>query len=148
MNNEIENAILKLDRHHDLTLRDAGRDCIHVHWGRVWITRSGDGRDHVVNGGESLAISRDGTTVLTAMSDAGVSLMKHCASPDSKLDQTASEQGAGHHLDAALGLSRSAVPSYDEIDRRIDRAHQLRADLFSEAIGKAWASLRGALAIG
>ena len=147
MNNEIENAILKLDRHRDLTLRDAGRDCIHVHWGRVWITRSGDGRDHVVNGGESLAISRDGTTVLTAMSDAGVSLMKHCASPDTKLDRTVREQGADDGLNAALGMSRSAMPSYEEIDRRVDRAHQLRADVFSEAIGRAWASVRGALAI-
>ena len=81
MNIELDDAILKLDQHRDLSIREADGDCIHVHWGRVWVTRGGDTRDHVINGGESLAIDGFGTTVLTAMNDAGISVMKRCASP-------------------------------------------------------------------
>ena len=72
MNNEIDNAILRLDQHRNLSLRQANGDCIHVHWGRVWVTHTGDLRDYVVSSGESLAIDRPGKTVLTAISDAGV----------------------------------------------------------------------------
>ena len=79
MNVEIYDAILKLDQHSHLRLNDARGDCIYVHWGRVWITREGDIKDHIVNSGESFEIADFSGVVLTPMNDAGVSVMKRCA---------------------------------------------------------------------
>jgi hypothetical protein len=146
MNNEIDQSILKLDQHRNLTLRQANGGCIHVHWGRVWVTRNGDIEDHVVSGGESLAIDRPGATVLTAMSDAGVSLMKRClqtaAAPGTVMQQGDSAvSGAISRADSSV---RDA-PQLSEIERRVDRAHRLRARYFGDALGKGLAALRGGL---
>ncbi len=156
MNNEIEGTILRLEQHRNLTLREARGDCVHVHWGRVWITRGGDTRDHVVSGGESLAIDRPGMTVLTAISDAGVSLMKRC----DRAAETASlvmQQCAGISngaasaaadrvvpgADARVQTIGRAYPAYAEIDRHVDYAHQLRARYVADVLANAWAALRG-----
>ncbi len=140
MNNEIDNAILRLDQHRNLALREANGDCLHVHWGRVWVTRNGDLKDHVVSSGESLAIDRPGTAVLTALSDAGVSLMKRCA------DAAATASVVMQQCGSAVGRSKSITgdfPGYAEIDFHLDRARQLRARYVGDLLGKAWSALRG-----
>lgn len=158
MNNEIDSTILRLEQHRNLTLREAKGDCIHVHWGRVWITRSGDPRDHVVSSGESLAIDGAGMTVLTAISDAGVSLMKRCAQTAASASLVMQQCGsvlAGTLTGAAgsettgAGAGTNAierdVPAYAEIDRYVYRAHQLRARYVADLLANAWAGLRGVL---
>ncbi|KPK34656.1 MAG: hypothetical protein AMJ66_03240 [Betaproteobacteria bacterium SG8_40] len=156
MNNEIDNAILKLDQHRNLTLREAKGDCIHVHWGHLWVTRNGDLRDHVVSSGESLAIDRPGTIVLTALSEAGVSLMKRCAGNAATasvvLQQCGSAVSGGATREQG-GVPASPVarattamhdyPEYSEIDRHVNLAHQLRARYVIDALGNAWNALRG-----
>ena len=155
MNNEIDNAILRLDQHRNLSLRQANGDCIHVHWGRVWVTHTGDLRDYVVSSGESLAIDRPGKTVLTAISDAGVSLMKRCAQTAATASVVMQQCGSAI-AGGATGPENSApsstvarantvmrdYPEYAEIDRHVDRAHQFRARYVADALGNAWKSLR------
>ena len=146
MNIDLDNAILKLDQHRDLSIRDADGDCIHVHWGRVWVTRSGDTRDHVINGGESLAIDRPGTTVLTAMNDAGISLMKRCASANTKFAQPPAVQGSSEVAAPAWWpVFDRAYPEYRDVDRAIHRAHELRAQTIAAGLRNVWTALRGAL---
>ena len=147
MNIELDDAILKLDQHRDLSIREADGDCIHVHWGRVWVTRHGDTRDHVINGGESLAIDSPGTTVLTAMNDAGISVMKRCAPSNTKSAQPAAVQGS-RKLDAAAWAPDfdRAYPEYRDIERAVHRAHQHRAMAVAGGLRNVRAALRGAFA--
>ncbi len=119
MNIEIDDAILRLGENRNLTLQNNSGACVHVHWGRVWITREGDSKDHIVGSGESLAIGRAGATVLTAMSDSGVSVMQRCnrvAEQDMAADLNFATTGtatmASRHLRSKLrcqATSRSIV---------------------------------------
>jgi hypothetical protein len=147
MNTEIDNAILKLDQHRKLSLREANGECIRVHRGRVWVTRDRDIRDHVVNSGESFVIERTGTTVLTAMSDAGVSLMKRCASSAGMFGKKAIAQSEEVRSEVVLtNTAGGDYPRYREIDRSVDCAHQLRARYVADALRNGWVTLRSALA--
>ncbi len=158
MNNEIGKSILRLERNRNLALRKAHGDCIHVHWGRVWVTLTGDLRDHVISSGESLAIDRPGTTVLTAITDAGVSLMKRCAQTAAAVSVVMQQSGAavtGEASGAANTVAASAVargkpvarddPEYGEIERHVDRARQLRARYVADVLENARAVLRRVL---
>ena len=147
MNIELDDAILKLDQHRNLSIREADGDCIHVHWGRVWVTRGGDTRDHVINGGESLAIDSPGTTVLTAMNDAGISVMRRCASYDTKSAHPVAVQGSRElHAAAWAPVFGRAYPEYRDIDRAVHHAHQHRAQAVAGGLRNVWAGLCGALA--
>ena len=159
MNVEIDEAILRLDQHHNLTLRDANGGCIHVHWGHVWVTRNGDIKDHIVNSGESLAIDRPGATVLTALHDAGVSLMKRCTPSEATpvrlmkvfggatggAKSEALKQNAESDATRAHAVGRG-VPDYREIDRHVEYAQQLRASAVGNALRNGWIALRGLVA--
>lgn len=147
MNIELDDAILKLDQYRDLSIREADGDCIHVHWGRVWVTRSGDTRDHVINGGESIAIDRPGTTVLTAMIDAGISVMKRCTAADAKSAHAVAVQGNSEAgAAAAPKIFDRTLPDYGDIDRKLHHAHQLRAQAVSSLLRNMWAALGAAFA--
>ena len=147
MNTEIDNAILKLDQHRKLSLQGANGECIHVHWGRVWVTGEGDILDHVVSSGESFVIERTGTTVLTAMSDAAVSLMKRCASSAGMFGKTDIAQSEEVRSEVVLtNTAGGDFPKYREIDRSVNRGHQLRARYVADALRNGWVTLRSALA--
>jgi hypothetical protein len=159
MNVEIDEAILRLDQHHNLTLRDANGGCIHVHWGNVWVTRNGDIKDYIVNSGESLAIDRPGTTVLTALRDAGVSLMTRCgrseATPVTSMKEVGDATGGAKSEalkqyaesdDARAHAVGRGIPDYREIDRHVEYAHQLRASYVGKALRNGWLALRGLVA--
>ena len=60
---EIDDAILRLGENRNLTLQNNDGACVHIHWGRVWITREADSKDHIVGSGESLAIGRSGDRI-------------------------------------------------------------------------------------
>jgi hypothetical protein len=147
MNIVLDNAILKLDQRRDLSIREADGDCIHDHWGRVRVTRGGDTRDHVIDGGEPLAIDSPGTTVLTAMSDAGIPVMKRHTSANTKIVQPAAVQGSSE-VDATAWapVFDRTYPEYRDVDRTIHRVHRHRAQTVAGGLRNMWAALRGALA--
>jgi len=144
MNTEIHNEVLRLTRNHNLSLRGADGSCLHVHWGKVWVTRNGDIKDYIVEAGESVAIDRIGTTLVSAMSDAGLSVLERCGSVVQRL---ASSAGliAGRADDEGVNKTRSldlVYPSIDEIDRHVAVARQLRAHYFAQALRRAWNAIR------
>lgn len=141
MKTEISEAILRLDQHGNLTLGDSKSGCIHVHWGNLWVTRDGDARDYIVTSGESFPFDARGKTVLTAISDAGLSVMERCGSGEVPVRNelplgTSAVQGRqfGDHL-----------PEYETIDRHVHRAGQLRAHYIAAVIGRGWTALRRGL---
>lgn len=141
MKTEISETILRLDQHGNLTLGDSKSGCIHVHWGNLWVTRDGDARDYIVTGGESFPFDARGKTVLTAISDAGISVMAQCGS-----EQTAVRDGAP--LGAAAVQDRQfgeSLPEYESIDRHVHRAGELRAHYIADVIGRGWTALRRGL---
>lgn len=140
MNNDIHDAILRLGGNRNLTLHAGSGACVHVHWGRVWITRQGDSEDHIVGSGESLAIGRSGATVLTAMNDAGVSVMEHChpeTEPAGKLNSTNSEYS--NDARPAFALEHTP-PSSEQIDHYLARGKQLRARFVGKLLRGEWRS--------
>lgn len=139
---EIDDAILRLGENRNLTLQNNDGACVHVHWGRVWITREGDSKDHIVGSGESLAIGRSGATVLSAMSDSGVSVMQRCNSvsgQDAAADLKNATTAHGDDGEQAFTLER-ALPSYQQIDRQLVRAKQLRARFVGKLLRGEWRS--------
>ncbi len=143
---EIDDAILRLGENRNLTLQNNSGACVHVHWGRVWITREGDSKDHIVGSGESLAIGRAGATVLTAMSDSGVSVMQRCngvAEQDMAANLKFATTRHGDDGEQAFTLE-VALPSYQQIDRHLARAKQLRARFVGKLLRGEWRSQRGA----
>ena len=144
MNIEIDKEVLRLGQHQNMALRGADGPCIHVHWGRVWVTRNGDVKDYIVTSGESLAIDRKGTTLVTAMSDSGLSVMQRCGSATDRSQNVSllDEAGIGDNVQRATGSFELVYPSIEEIDHRIARAKQLRARYFADALHRAWNAVR------
>ncbi|MGD8788891.1 MAG: DUF2917 domain-containing protein [Burkholderiales bacterium] len=137
MHIEIDKEVRNLQQNHNLTLRGGDGSCIHVHWGRVWVTRDGDMRDHIVGRGESLAIDRSGMTLVTAMKDSGVSVMQRCEPVDAAI---ANASAAGS--DDAETYPLIDYPGFDQIDFHVRRAKQLRARYFVAALQRGWNALR------
>jgi hypothetical protein len=148
MNIDIDDAILRLNPESNFQLRDARGACVHVHWGDLWITQEGDIKDHVVKTGESFAVSNSGITFLTAMSEAGVSIMEKCresevasAAETGTVALPATQHGADltdvRYDEAGNGSSlgelqqTSLLPDIDELDRNIARAESLRAQFLA-----------------
>ncbi len=166
MNIDIDDAILRLNPDSNFQLRDARGACVHVHWGDLWITQEGDMKDHVIKTGESFAISNSGMTFLTAMSEAGVSVMEKCRESEVAsaaaisastlpVTQQAASTSARRHEDAvedsSLGASQlsNPLPGAEELDQHIASAESLRAQYFGDAIqyfsdaaARVWISLR------
>lgn len=151
MNIDIDDAILRLNPDSNFQLRDARGACVHVHWGDLWITQEGDMKDHVIKTGESFAISNSGMTFLTAMSEAGVSVMEKCRESEMAstaaisavelptMQHTASTSARRHEdavEDSSLGGSQlsNPLPGVDELDQHIASAESLRAQYFGHAI--------------
>ena len=142
MNNDIHDAILRLGGNRNLTLHAGSGGCVHVHWGQVWITRQGDSKDHIVGSGESLAIGRSGATVLTAINDAGVSLMERCKSvtgPETAGTLKSTNAQNGDDGGQAFVLGR-VLPSFEQIDHHLARAKQLRARFVGKLLRGEWRS--------
>ena len=142
MNNDIHDAILRLGGSRNLTLNAGSGACVHVHWGQVWITRQGDSKDHIVGSGESLAIGRSGATVLTAINDAGVSVMERCntvTGPDTP--DTPNSTNAHHDNDDRQAFTvEHALPSFGQIEHHLARARQLRARFVGKLLRGEWRS--------
>ena len=158
MNIDLNDAIVRLNPDNNFQMRDARGACVHVHWGDLWITQEGDLRDHVVTTGESFAISNSGITYLTAMSEAGVSVMEKCkdselvsAAAISTAALTAASDAADtstwkfdDHADESslAGAQRTnLLPSADEIGQHIARADRVRARFFAGAATRIWSAL-------
>jgi len=146
MNIEIDKEVLRLGQHHNLTLRGADGSCIHVHWGRVWVTRNGDLKDYIVGSGESLAIDRTGTTLVTAMTESGLSVMERCKPATGESDAAVPAIGIAVTArdDIASALPEVVYPGVAEIDRHVRRAKELRARYFAEALQRGWNAVRSA----
>ena len=155
MNVEIYEAIVKLDENSTLKLNDARGACVFVHWGSVWITQQGDLKDHIVQSGESFPIAGSSNAILTSLSDAGVSVMSRCDSVGGK-HRAGNAAGDNQPAEAALEVREShgqnvpagaagldgTVPDYQDIDRHVAYARQLRARAFADALHRVWAALR------
>ena len=145
MNTDIDKEVLRLGRNHNLSLHGADGSCMHVHWGKVWVTRNGDIKDYIVDAGQSLAIDRAGTTLVSAVSDAGLSILQRCAGDkqrvpaDIHVAQDCRADG-GEVTEKSFDL---VYPSVTEIDRHVARAKQLRAQFFARALQRVWNAARG-----
>ncbi len=134
--------VLRLNPHGNLRLRDAQGTCIHVHWGELWITQEGDSRDRIVKTGESFEISNPGMTLLSALSAAGVSVLKKCR-----------ELGVAPAAGIAAAERRGAdsvranrpYPDVAEIEWHVEHAKNLRAAYLAEAVSHGWQALRRAV---
>jgi hypothetical protein len=140
MNIDLNDAIVRLNPDNNFKMRDARGACIHVHFGDLWITQEGDQKDHMVKTGESFAISNSGTTFLTAMNDAGVSVMKKCS-------ELAIAATANIGTVVPSAMSRTAETSarqsgVDELERNLARAEHSRARFFGHAMRRGWNALR------
>ena len=145
MNTEIDKEVLRLGHNHNLSLHGADGSCLHVHWGRVWVTRNGDAKDYIVDAGQSLAIDRVGTTLVSAMSDAGLSVLQRCDDEKQRAlaDMPSFGDRAGADGQNATGSFDIIYPSVEEIDRHVAQAKQLRANYFAQALQRAWNAVRG-----
>jgi len=144
MNTDIDKEVLTLGRNRNLSLHGADGSCLHVHWGRVWVTRNGDTKDYIVDAGQSLAIDRIGTTLVSAMSDAGLSILQRCVGE--KQQTAASMPSVGDHAavggDDATRAFDIVFPSVDDLDRHVAQAKQLRARYFTQALQQGWNAVR------
>ena len=162
MNLDLDGAVLKLDAHRHLRLHDAQGTCIHVHWGELWITQEGDSRDRIVKTGESFEISNPGMTLLSALSAAGVSVMKECRelapaagfaaaerrAPDGVVPLEVTARGSNATADAsrADSLRRNrAYPGVSEIEWHMEHAKELQAAYIAEVVSRGWKALRRVL---
>jgi len=142
MNTEIDKEVLRLGRNHNLSLHGADGSCLHVHWGKVWVTRNGDIKDYIVGAGQSLAIDRAGKTLVSAVSDAGLSILQRCAGDKQRVP---SDRSVARDCltDGTAGSFDLVYPSVAEIDRHVAQAKQLRAHYFAQALQRAWDAVRG-----
>jgi len=164
MNIDLNDAIVRLNPHNSFQMRDARGACIHVHWGDLWITQEGDRKDHIVKAGESFAISNSGTALLSALNEAGVSVMKKCsesavatianigaivpAATRSAAGTGALEYGAAaDESDFDDSRVTHRLPRADEIAQHVARAERIRARVFSDAISSGWRALRRSLSL-
>jgi len=164
MNIDLNDAIVRLNPDNNFQMRDARGACIHVHWGDLWITQEGDLKDHIVKTGESFAISKSGTTFLTAMNEAGVSVMKKCSElaiaaaanigtvVPSTMPKTA-ETSARHFRysvsDSDFDVSQIGrrQPGVDELEQNLARAEHSRARFFGHAMRRGWHALRRSMGV-
>ena len=169
MNIDLNDAIVRLNPDNNFQVHDARGSCIHVHWGDLWITQEGDQKDHIVKSGESFAISNSGMTFLTAMNDAGVSVMKKCSelaiaatanigtvvpSAMPKPAETSARQNHSAVSDSGLDVSQTSVsqigdrqPGADEIEHNLARAERSRARFFGHAMRRGWNALRHSIGV-
>jgi hypothetical protein len=163
MNLDLDGAVLRLDAHGHLRLHDAQGTCIHVHWGELWITQEGDVRDRIVKTGESFEISKPGMTLLSALSAAGVSVMKECRelgvaaarfaaakrrAADSVVPLEVTVRASNVTADASRADSfpqNRAYPGVSEIEWHMEHAKALRTAYIAEAVSRGWKALRRAL---
>lgn len=164
MNLDLDGAVLKLDAHRHLQLHDAQGTCIHVHWGELWITQEGDSRDRIVRTGESFEISNPGMTLLSALSAAGVSVMKECRelavglatrfaaadrpAPDSVVPLEVNARDSNVAADASRAGSlrpERAYPGVSEIEWHMEHAKALQAAYIAEVVSRGWKALRRAV---
>lgn len=148
MNTDIDKEVLRLGRDHNVRLHGADGSCLHVHWGRVWVTRNGDIKDYIVNAGQSLAIDRVGTTLVSAMSDAGLSILQRCAGETQRVptDMGSIGERTEDSGQQATGSFDIIYPSIEEIDRRVVAAKLLRSRYFAQALRRVWNAVRGIFA--
>lgn len=159
MNIDLNDAIVRLNPDNNFQMRNARGACVHVHWGDLWITQEGDQKDHIVKSGESFAISNSGITLLAAMNEVGVSVMKKCR--DSALAtadyvETIARAAARNEAEARTGVTDASVddshrldsklarelPGTDALDANIARAEQLRARYLGDIASRGWNALR------
>ncbi len=70
MKNDLKHATIRLPRGH-LHRVDNGRGTLlQCLGGTLWLTQQGDPRDIVLEAGEEAVIDRDGTSIVSALSDA------------------------------------------------------------------------------
>ena len=145
MNIEIAREVLELGRNHNLSLHGADGSCLHVHWGQVWVTRDGEIKDYIVDAGQSLPINRTGTTLVSAVSDAGLSILRRCAGDqqDVLAEIPVVRDLAGDGSERAVGSFDLVYPSVEDIDRHVARAKRLRARYFVQALQRGWNAVRG-----
>ena len=164
MNIDLNDAIVRLNPDNNFQVHDARGSCIHVHWGDLWITQEGDLKDHIVKTGESFAISNSGTTFLSAMNEAGVSVMEKCSetaiAAATKIGtlvpsaiRTTAETSA-RQVD--ISIEDSSVdalslghpqPGADELETNLARAERYRARFVANTITRVWNALRGSMGV-
>ena len=66
--------ILSLETGQVLTLDDAAGRGISARSGTVWVTEEGRPHDHIVEGGDSIIVARDGRTVVQALAPSVVAI--------------------------------------------------------------------------
>jgi hypothetical protein len=146
MNIDLDQASVKLDKGHTLSLRKARGSIIVVSWGTVWVTQPGDPQDYVLGAGETFAISARGLTLVHALRDAAISILEPGAG-DGAMGTRTNPQGsmlASRNAAAA----RHGLNSFDRVQiqreaRRLRAAH-VNAWLASagRAVNRAFRSLR------
>ena len=169
MNIDLNDAIVRLNPDNNFQMRDARGACIHVHFGDLWITQEGDLKDHIVKTGESFAISNSGMTFLTAMNEAGISVMKKCSelaiaaaanigtvvpSAMPKPAETSDRQIHYAVSDSDSGVSQTGVsqigdrqPGVNELEHNLARAERSRARFFGHAMRRGWNALRRSMGV-
>ena len=66
--------ILSLETGQVVTLDDAAGYRISARSGTVWVTEEGRPHDHIVEGGDSIVVARDGRTVVQALAPSVVAI--------------------------------------------------------------------------
>ena len=66
--------ILSLETGQVVTLDDAAGRRISARSGTVWVTEEGRPHDHIVEGGDSIIVARDGRTVVQALAPSVVAI--------------------------------------------------------------------------
>jgi hypothetical protein len=66
--------ILSLETGQVVTLDDAAGRRISARSGTVWVTEEGRPHDHIVEGGDSIVVARDGRTVVQALAPSVVAI--------------------------------------------------------------------------
>ncbi len=164
MNIDLNDAIVRLNPDNNFQMRDARGACVHVHWGDLWITQEGDLKDHIVKTGESFAISKSGMTLLTPLSETGVSVLEKCsesaiasaayietlarsATPDAA-DTSARQHDVSVDGSAFESSQRGdRQPAVDELERNLARADRFRARFAGGAITRGWRALRRSVGV-
>jgi hypothetical protein len=164
MNIDLNDAIVRLNPDNNFKMHDARGACIHVHFGDLWITQEGDQKDHIVKTGESFAISNSGTTFLTAMNDAGVSVMKKCSElaiaatanigtvvPSLMPKPAETSAGQNHYAVSDSGFDVSQIgdrqPGAEDIEHNLVRAERSRARFFGHAMRRGWNAMRRSIGV-
>ena len=104
MNLELNQDGLCLKPNQLLRVRSGSGHTIVCHSGSVWLTQHGDGRDIVLNAGESFAFDRDGLALVQALEQSAISI----APPAPRSRAAVAAARSGHAL-AGAGLARGAM---------------------------------------